>query len=62
MGALKDTDRMMFGKHEGKQMIDVPASYLIWAYENITKLRGDMREYIESRMEWLIEEAKQEKK
>ena len=33
MGELKDTDRIWFGEHEGKQLKDVPASYLLWFYE-----------------------------
>jgi len=28
--ALKDSDPMPFGKHKGKEMRDVPASYLDW--------------------------------
>lgn len=24
-----------FGKHKGKALIDVPASYLLWAYNNV---------------------------
>jgi uncharacterized protein (DUF3820 family) len=27
---LKDTDLMPFGTHKGKQMQDVPATYLSW--------------------------------
>lgn len=31
---LTDNDLMPFGKHKGKKLIDVPASYLLWLYED----------------------------
>lgn len=35
---MKDTDLMPFGKHKGEAMANVPASYLVWFYdENIKK-------------------------
>lgn len=30
--AFTDSDQMPFGKHRGKKMEDVPASYLHWYY------------------------------
>lgn len=30
MSAFTDEDLMPFGKHRGKRMADVPASYLAW--------------------------------
>lgn len=40
---MKDTDLMPFGAHKGKRMIDVPASYLLWFYEEnkAFKTKGD---------------------
>jgi len=34
---LTDNSPMPFGKWAGKKMIDVPASYLIWMYDEISK-------------------------
>lgn len=31
---MTDTDIMPFGKHKGKRMEDVPASYLLWLWDN----------------------------
>lgn len=31
---LKDGDPMPFGKYKGRRLIDVPAVYLLWLYEN----------------------------
>ena len=33
MSALTDLDPMPFGKHKGKPMQDVPASYFVWLKE-----------------------------
>ncbi|GAT35602.1 putative quorum-sensing-regulated virulence factor [Terrimicrobium sacchariphilum] len=33
MSALTDEDPMPFGKHKGKRMADVPASYFVWLKE-----------------------------
>lgn len=31
---MTDTDIMPFGKHKGKRMEDVPASYLLWLWDS----------------------------
>ena len=31
---FQDTDLMPFGKHKGHQMQEVPASYLLWLWNN----------------------------
>ncbi len=31
---MTDTDIMPFGKHKGRRMEDVPASYLLWLWDN----------------------------
>ncbi|WP_430811292.1 MULTISPECIES: putative quorum-sensing-regulated virulence factor [unclassified Carboxylicivirga] len=42
---LTDNDPMPYGKHQGKPMIDVPASYLMWLWENnkVKKTSGGTR-------------------
>ena len=37
MPAVWEIDRMPFGKHEGKLLVDIPSSYLLWAAENINQ-------------------------
>lgn len=32
MKDFEDTSIMLFGKHKGKRLIDVPDNYLIWWY------------------------------
>lgn len=46
---LTDKSLMPWGKHKGKQMTDVPASYLLWCYEN-NKVTEDVKEYVEDNM------------
>lgn len=43
---MTDNDPMPFGKYKGEKMANVPASYLLWLYEN-SKVYGDVKEYIE---------------
>lgn len=45
--ALTEEDIMPFGKHGGKRMADVPASYLVWLKEQNCDHRGVMG-YIEA--------------
>ena len=54
---LKDTDIMPWGAHKGKAMINIPAHYLIWIYEN-NKCSGDVKKYIEDNMDVLKLEVK----
>lgn len=46
MAKLDDNSEMPFGKHKGMKMIDVPASYLLWLYDNDLK-DGNVKDYIE---------------
>ena len=55
---ITDESIITFGKHEGKRLIDVPADYLIWIYEN-NKCPGYFRKYIEENMDVLKSQAKQ---
>lgn len=54
---LQDTDPMPFGIHKDKKMINVPASYLLWLYEN-GKCNAAVKEYIEYNMDVLKQELK----
>ena len=54
---MEDTDLMPYGVHKGKEMQDVPASYLIWLFEN-NKCSGDVKKYIEDNLEVLRKEVK----
>lgn len=55
---LTDTSPMPWGKHQGQQMQNVPASYLIWLYEN-DKCSADVKAYIFNNLETLRLEVKQ---
>lgn len=59
--ALTDNSLMPYGQHQGSKMIDVPASYLIWLYDN-KKCSGSVWDYIANRLADLREEAKKEGK
>lgn len=54
---LKDTDLMPWGLHKGKAMINVPADYLKWLYDN-NKCFGDVKKYIEENMDVIKSEIK----
>lgn len=54
---LKDTDKMPFGIHKDKRMIDVPAKYLLWLYEN-DKCNKDVRDYVIYNLDVLKKQAK----
>jgi uncharacterized protein (DUF3820 family) len=58
MMKMTDTSLMPFGKFQNQKMANVPASYLIWAYKNITNLRADLKMYIEENMHVLEMQAK----
>lgn len=47
---MDDSSPMPFGIHKDKQMADVPASYLLWLYEN-NKCNGDVKEYIKENLD-----------
>lgn len=48
---------MPFGKYKGEKMANVPASYLIWLYDN-GKCSSDVKEYIEDNLDILQIEIK----
>lgn len=53
---LIDTDPMPFGKHQGKKMEDVPASYLLWLWNDGVNHPG-VKAYIEDAMSALEKEC-----
>lgn len=48
--ALTDKDPMPWGKYKGDKLIDIPASYLLWIYEN-NKCSGDLKAYIKDNLD-----------
>jgi len=48
MSALTDTDLMPFGKHKGAKMEDVPASYLLWLWNQGAISHPGVKAYIEN--------------
>jgi len=56
MQPLTDQDPMPFGKHKGTAMQGVPASYLLWLYEN-NKCNAQVKQYIEENLDVLHHEV-----
>ncbi len=56
---MDDKSPMPFGKHKGEALEDVPASYLIWLYDN-EKCHGKLKEYIKDNLDVLYSELKTE--
>lgn len=52
-----DNSLMPWGKHEGEKMANVPASYLLWIYDN-NKCHGEVKSYIVKNLELLKNEVK----
>lgn len=50
MAKLTDKDPMPWGKYKGQAMINVPASYLMWLWDE-GKCSGDVKEYIERNLD-----------
>lgn len=56
---MNDESLMPFGEHKGKKLIDVPASYLLYLYDQ-NKCYGELKEYIEDNLDVLNEEKKRQ--
>jgi uncharacterized protein (DUF3820 family) len=56
---LNDNSLMPFGKYKGTEMANVPASYLIWIYEN-NKCSLEVIKYVRDNLDVLTEEVKRE--
>lgn len=57
MTEINDKSLMPFGAHKGKAMINVPADYLIYIYDNYD-LHSNLKKYIKSNMYVLKKETK----
>ncbi len=53
-----DNTIIPFGKHKGKALANVPASYLIWLLDN-GKCFGALKDYIEDNIDVLQKEVKE---
>lgn len=54
-----DETPMPFGKYKGTKLANVPASYLLWLYENGNTF-GAMRDYLRDNLDVIKEEIKRE--
>jgi hypothetical protein len=54
---MDDSTPMPFGMHKGKPLVDVPPSYLLWAYDNLRNMDPELRQYIDDNREALETEA-----
>lgn len=57
---LTDESRMPFGKYKGEKMANVPASYLLWLYEN-DKCNKEVKEYVLDNLDVIKEQVKRNK-
>lgn len=58
---LTDKSLMPFGKHKGEALANVPASYLIYIYENFS-LPENLKKYIRDNLEGLRQDVKRQVK
>jgi Uncharacterized protein conserved in bacteria len=63
--ALVDTDKMPWGRHKGKRMMDIPPAYLRWLYydiqqNGITERNDVVYNYIYNSKDALAEELGEE--
>lgn len=58
---LSDNSLMPFGKYKNEKMANVPASYLLWLYDN-DKCNSYVKEYIEDNLDVLRVEIEREKR
>ena len=58
---LKDDSLMPYGKHKGKKMKDIPASYLLWLFTS-RNYNNEVKRYILNNMAAIESKAIQESK
>lgn len=58
MPTLKDDSLMPFGKHRGTKMANVPASYLLYIYEQ-PWIKGNLEQYIFENLDVLKKEVEE---
>ena len=56
---MTDESLMPWGKYKGEKIANVPASYLLWLYDN-QKCTGEIKLYIRNNLEGLKQEAESE--
>jgi uncharacterized protein (DUF3820 family) len=56
---LTDNSIMPFGKYAGQKLANIPASYLIWIFEN-NKCTAEVARYINENLDVLKEEIKRD--
>lgn len=55
---MKDSDLMTWGKYKGEKLGNVPASYLLWFFEQPwAKEHKELFAYVESGFKHLVKEA-----
>lgn len=54
---LTDSSLMPYGKYKGDKMINVPAFYLLWLFEN-NKCGKDVADYVKENLDVLKHETK----
>jgi hypothetical protein len=57
-----DSTLMPFGEFKGQALVNVPASRLLYYYENYTNLNPSLKKYIESNLDVIKAQAKQASK
>lgn len=58
---MTDNSKMPFGKYKGEKMANVPASYLIWIFEN-NKCSPEVAKYIADNLDVIKSEINYNKK
>ncbi|MCL2651969.1 MAG: DUF3820 family protein [Candidatus Azobacteroides sp.] len=61
MSKITDSSQMPFGKYQGMAMINVPADYLMWLYDN-NKCNSEVRVYIVENLDVLKKEINDKQK
>lgn len=59
---MDDSSLMPFGLYKGKKLANVPASYLLYIYENFKFLQEDLKKYIKENMDVLKSQITYENK
>jgi len=55
---LNDNRIMPYGQHKGSKMVDVPATYLVWLYNNNKLSQGWVKVYVLENLEVLKEQIR----
>ena len=58
---MNDDSLLPFGEHKGKRLIDVPAVFLLFLYDNET-CYGELKEYIDDNLIVLRKEVEDNKR